>query len=67
MNPSTSFTNGTMPTVRKGWSRSSGVGGSFSRNDAMTPSMNTDVTPVRRTVSQNDCVLKYSTSVIDAC
>ena len=33
----------------------------------MTPSMNTEVTPVRRTVSQNDCVLKYSTSVIEAC
>ena len=33
----------------------------------MTPSMNTDVTPVRRTVSQKDCVLKYSTSVTEAC
>ena len=67
MNASTSFTSGTMPTVRKGWSRSSALGGSFSRNCAMTPSKNTEVTPVRCTVSQNDCVLKYSTSVIEAC
>ena len=33
----------------------------------MTPSMNTEVTPVRRTVSQNELVLKYSTKVIEAC
>lgn len=56
---------GTMMTCRSPCSRSSGLGGCFSRKVAIDPSRKADVTSSVRTLSQKMSVLKAATTPID--